>query len=72
MTADDTPPATKEEQRLVQQVVGSIIYYANCIDLTALTGLSTLASEQAKATNQTVMNMGQMLDYLATNSNVIL
>ena len=32
-----------------------------------MTGLSTLASEQAKATGQTVENMGQMLDYLATN-----
>ena len=72
MSADNTPPATKEERRLVQQVVGSIIYYAKGVDLTALTGLSTLASEQAKATGQTVMNMGQMLDYLATNPNATL
>ena len=72
MPADDTPPAIKEERRLVQQVVGSIIYYAKGVDLTALTGLSTLASEQAKATGQTVMNMGQMLNYLATNPNATL
>ena len=72
MPEDDTPPASKEEQRLVQQVVGSIIYYANGVNLTALSGLSTLASEQAKATGQTVKNVGQMLDYLATNLDATL
>ena len=35
--------------------------------MTTLTGLSTLASEQAKALEQTIMNMEHMLDYLATN-----
>ena len=45
MPEDDTPPASKEERRLIQQVVGSIIYYANGVDLTALTGLLTLTSE---------------------------
>ena len=72
MPEDDTPPASKEEQRLVQQVVGSIIYYANGVDLTALAGLLTLASEQAKATGQTVENMGQMLNYLSTNPDATL
>ena len=72
MPEDDTPPVDKEERLLVQQVVGSIIYYAKSVNLTALTGLSTLASEQAKATGQTVKNMGQMLDYLATNPDATL
>jgi len=74
--ADNTPPATKEEWRLVQQVVESIIYYAKGFNLTALTGLSTLvsmrASEQAKEIGQTVKNMGQMLDYLVTNLDATL
>lgn len=57
---------------MVQQVTGSIIYYANGVNLIALTGLSTLASEHTKATKQTVKNMSQMLDYLATNLDTTL
>ena len=72
MPEDNTPPAEKDERLLVQQVVGSIIYYAKAVNLTALTGLSTLASKQAKATGRTVKNMGQMLDYLATNPDATL
>ena len=35
--------------------------------MTTLPSLSTLASEQAKASEQTIMNMEHLLDYLATN-----
>lgn len=72
MPEDKTLPASAEEIRLVQQVVGSIIYYANSVDLTALTGLSTLASEQARATGKIVKNTGQMLDYFTTNPDATL
>ena len=49
--------------------MGSILYYGKGVDMTTLTGLSTLASEQAKASGQTIMNMKHLLDYLATNPN---
>ena len=49
----------------IQQVVGTILYYARAVDLTVLMALSTIASEQAKATKKTIKNVGQMLDYLA-------
>ena len=51
----------------VQQVVGSILYYERAVDLTALMSLSTIASEQAKATGHTIETMEQMLDYMAMN-----
>ena len=50
-------------------MVGSILYYSKRVDLPTLTGLSTLASKQARATGQTITNMEQLLDYLATNPN---
>ena len=62
---DDEPEATKEEVTYIQQVVGTILYYARAVDLTVLMALSTIASEQAKATKKTIKNVGQMLDYLA-------
>jgi hypothetical protein len=66
---DDSPPATKEEIRRIQQIVGSILYYARAVDLTLLPALSTIASQQAKATKKTIKSTEQLLDYLATNMN---
>ena len=37
------------------------------IGLTVIMALSTIASEQAKATKTTLKNVHQVLDYLATN-----
>ena len=66
--AEDTSRAASDEEILkVQQVVGSILYYARAVDLTALMSLSTIASEQAKATGHTIETMEQLLDYMASN-----
>ena len=67
MSEDTMPKADEKARKLVQQVVGSILYYGRGVDLTTLVSLSTLASEQAKAMEQTITNMEQLLDYLATN-----
>ena len=67
MPEDTSPLVNEERRRLVQQVVGSILYYGKGPDLTTLVALSTLASEQSKATEKTVGNMEWLLDYLATN-----
>ena len=70
MPEDKAPKADKKKEKRVQQVVGSILYYGNGLNMTTHTGLSTLASEQAKASGQTIMNMEHLLDYLATNPNM--
>ena len=49
---DTAPPTTKEEFTLIQQVVGSILYYARVVDLTVITDLSTIANEQAISTKE--------------------
>ena len=51
---DDSPLATEDEHKYVQRVVGSILYYARAVDITALLSLSALAAEQAKATKGTL------------------
>ena len=45
---DTSPSLSKEDIRQVQQVIGSILYYARAVDLTCLMALSTIASEQSK------------------------
>ena len=52
--------------------MGSILYYAQAVDLTALTALTTLGIIQAKATTHTLKSTEQLLDYLATNPNATL
>ena len=69
---DETPYAVPDGILRVQQIVGSILYYARAVDLTALTALTALGSEQAKATTHTLKNTKQLLDYLATHPNATL
>ena len=64
---DTSPPLSELEIKEIQRVVGSILYYARAVDLTVLMALSTIASEQSKATEQTMQRCKQLLDYLATH-----
>ncbi len=63
---DSTPKLNKKGIKCIQQIIGSILYYA-AIDMTALTALSTIAIEQTKATEMTMGRCMQLLDYLASN-----
>ena len=66
---DETPAAGPDGILRIQQVVGSILHYAQAVDLTALTVITTLGSEQAKATTHTLKSTENVLDYLATYPN---
>ena len=65
---DDSPLLDKAGIKRVQQIVGSILYYARAVDMTVLMALSTIAAEQTKATTKTMARCRQLLDYLAANS----
>ena len=43
---DGTPCLDKVGMKQVQQIVGSILYYARAVDMTVLMGLSSIAVEQ--------------------------
>ena len=47
--------------------VGSILCYARAVDLMPLISLSTIVSEQAKATWHTIQTMEQLFDYMVSN-----
>jgi hypothetical protein len=64
---DDTPKLDKKGIKCVQQIVGSILYYARSVDMTVLMALSSIAAKQTKATEKTMNRCIQLLDYLATN-----
>ena len=44
---DTSPPANTQYKKFIQQVTGTLLYYAQAIDNTLLTALSAIAAEQA-------------------------
>jgi hypothetical protein len=65
---DATPKLNESGIKKVQQIVGSILYYARAVDMTVLMALSSIAVEQTKATETTLLRCVQLLDYLACNA----
>ena len=65
-------PLNKTDEKYVQRVLGSFLYYARVIDLTILHALSAIASEQAKPTEKTLKQVHQLLDYMHTNPNAVI
>ena len=65
---DTSPLLDATGIKRIQKIVGSILYYACAVDMTVLIALSSIASEQTKATTTTLQRSIQLLDYMATNS----
>ena len=45
-----------ERKKLVQQIIGGVLYYGRAVDLTVHPALSSIASERASATENTEKN----------------
>eukprot|EP00957_Ditylum_brightwellii_P181700 13842090-Ditylum_brightwellii.AAC.1 len=57
------------ERKRIQDIVGTLLYYARAVDPTLAAVLSTIASQQAMATKQMEEVCHQWLDYVATHPN---
>ena len=64
---DNTGKLNNKEIKQIQKIVGSILYYAQAVNMMVLMALSTIASEQTKGTERTLEKAYQVLDYLATH-----
>ena len=69
---DDSPLLSNEDTKYIQAVTGTLLYYARAIDPTILTALSSIATEQAKSTANTLKKVKQLLDYCASQDNAII
>jgi len=63
---DTIPPLDAAGVKCIQGVIGSLLYYARAVDNKLLATLSTISSQQAKATENTAKAVHQLLDYVAT------
>lgn len=68
---NDEPVLPKSEILRCQQIVGTFLYYGRAIDSTMAMPLSSLASEQLKATATTKRKFNQFLDYAATHPDAV-
>jgi hypothetical protein len=68
LEVDSSPQLDAKGIKRVQQIVGSILYYARAVDMTILMALSAIAVEQTKARTKMLGKCMQLLDYLASNS----
>ena len=59
------------EANIVQQVVGTFLYYERAVDPTMLVELNSIASEQDNITEATIKAVTHLLNYAATHSESI-
>ena len=64
---DCTPLLNTKDTKRVQQVVGTLLYYARAIDNTMLPALNDIASNQASPTQHTAREITQLLDYATSH-----
>ena len=64
---DTSEPLTPKEKLHLQEVLGTLLYYARAVDSTILPALSELSTEQSKGTRKTLSKLKQLLDYCSTN-----
>lgn len=69
---DSSPPLDKPGITRLQEVIGTLLYYARAIDNTMLVALGTLAAAQSKGTQSTADACTQLLNYAASHPDAIL
>jgi hypothetical protein len=70
-TIGTSPPLSKESKKYVQEVVGTFLYYARCVNSTMLTALGSIATQQANPTKNIMIKVKQFLDYAPTHPDAI-
>ncbi len=66
---DSTPKLDKNSIKCVKKKVGSILYYARSVDMIVLIALGSIAVKQTKATEKTMAQCTQLLDYLSGHAD---
>jgi hypothetical protein len=66
---DTSAPLSKSKIKRVQDIVGTLLYFAWAVGPTLLAALSTIATKQANGTRAKANACHQLLDYVATHLN---
>jgi len=68
---DSSPPLNKQGKKYVQEDIGTLLYYARCVNNTMLLALRSLTVQQTNPMQNTKKLIHQLLDYEATHPDAI-
>eukprot|EP00957_Ditylum_brightwellii_P108784 8298631-Ditylum_brightwellii.AAC.1 len=68
---DCTPELPPEGKCRIQQVIGTLMYYARAVDPTMLMLINAIAIQQARPTSKTLEDMTHLLNYCATHPDAV-
>jgi hypothetical protein len=72
--AEDTDTSLwlpKEDNNIIQEVIGTFLYYARCFDSSMLAALGFIATQQANPAENMMKKLQQFLDYASTHPDAI-
>ena len=69
---DTSKPLGKEDKKLIEQVVGSFLFYGRAVDPIILHSLNTIAIKQNQPTKNTMKKVEHFLDYMHTYPDAII
>jgi hypothetical protein len=64
---DNSPPVEKKEITRIQQVLGTLLYWARAVSNIIIPVISSLASEQAKSTEAITNKLTQLINFCTTH-----
>ncbi|KAL7479022.1 hypothetical protein ACHAW6_004772, partial [Cyclotella cf. meneghiniana] len=67
-----SPPLDNQGKKFIQQVCGKFLFLGQAVDPTLLCPISTIASQLAHPTMDTLQQTKQLLDYIATQDDAVL
>jgi hypothetical protein len=70
--ADTSPFLDAAGKKRVQEILGTLLYYARAVDPTMLVTISSLSTQQANPTTNTMAAVNHLLDYCATHPSAII
>jgi hypothetical protein len=65
----DAPALDVSDTKRIQEVLGTLLYYARAVDSTMLVAIGDLATQQTSGTKTTMERLNQLLNYAASNPN---
>ena len=66
---DNSAKLPTTEIKVIQSIVGAVLYYTRAVDPTMYPALNEASLPQASPTQQTLKKCNQLLDYVSTHSN---
>ena len=70
-TEDTTAPLDAAGTKRVQEVLGTLLFYARAVDSTMLVAIGDIATQQAKGTKATMQAIVQLMNYCTTHPDAI-